>query len=106
MKIILERHNYAPELNKAYIGPTRTMIKVPGCTSIKQVREKHFAPLKYKGRHVRIASKYPAPFAWLNAQRSGFCNDLRSLAGALTIFRQRLAQDKGPVVELKTQLIG
>ncbi|CAB5514245.1 hypothetical protein LMG26857_03303 [Achromobacter anxifer] len=106
MKIILERHTYAPELNCAYVGPTRTKVKAPGCTSIRQVREKLFSPLKYTGRHVVLSTHYPGDKAWLNRQHSGFCQDMRSLAGALVGVRNRLAPGFGATVKIKTRLLG
>ena len=87
MRIILERHAYAPELNKAYIGPTRAMIPAPGCTSIAAVRRMLFAPLKYRGRFVTLRAENAPQYASYNRTRTGFCNDMRSLAGALRIFR-------------------
>ncbi len=106
MKIILERHAYAPELNKAFIGPAHVCVPAPGCKSIKDVRQKLFSPLKYRGRHVVIQSHYPTPYEWVNQTRNGFCNDLRSLSGALRIFRQKLDMRQSPTVSVKTQLVG
>lgn len=105
MKIILERHAYAPELNKAYIGPTHTMIPAPGCTSIAHVRERLFSPLKYRGRFVTLQSINTPERASYNRTRQGFCNDLQSLAGAIRVFRgyHNLPDCKHIV---KTELIG
>ena len=44
MKITLERHAYAPELNCAYIGKSKIKIAAAGCASIKAVRTRLFAP--------------------------------------------------------------
>lgn len=105
MKIILERHTYAPELNKAYVGPSRVMIPAPGCASIADVRKRLFAPLQYRGRHVVLHAQNEAGREAYNYTRSGFCNDMRSLKGALIIFRQ---QHNLPGCEhlIKTRLIG
>ena len=47
MKIIHERHAYAPELNKAHIVNDNRVIcalPAPGCTTIREARAKLFAP--------------------------------------------------------------
>lgn len=105
MRIILERHAYAPELNKAYVGPSRVMMPAPGCTSIADVRRKLFAPLQYKGRHVVLRAENAPGRETYNRTRSGFCNDLHSLAGALRVFRQ-YHNLPGCRHIVKTQLIG
>lgn len=105
MRIILERHTYAPELNKAYIGPSRVMMPAPGCASIADVRRKLFAPLQYRGRHVVLRAENEVGRESYNRTRSGFCNDMRSLAGALRVFRQ-YHNLPGCVHTVKTQLIG
>ena len=105
MKVILERHAYAPELNKAYIGPCRVMIPAPGCKSIADVRKSLFAPLQYRGRFVILRAENAPERASYNRTRSGFCNDMRSLSGALRIFRQ-YHNLPGCRHIVKTQLIG
>ncbi|WP_315127288.1 hypothetical protein [Comamonas antarctica] len=105
MRIILETHRFAPELNKAYIGPTRTMVPVPGCQSIKDVRKKLFAPLKHAGRFVVLQSNNLPENKNYDRTQSGFCNDMRSLAGALNAFRMR-HNLPGCTTAVKTKLIG
>lgn len=105
MKIILEKHAYAPELNKAYIGPARVCIPAPGCKTIGEVRNTLFAPIQYTGRHVVLRSINRPELSRYNRTNSGFCNDLRSLAGALKVFRGRYNLP-GCEVEIKTRLIG
>lgn len=87
MRIILERHAYAPELNAAYVGPARVRIPAPGCKSIADVRRSLFAPLRYRGRYVTLRAVNAPEHASYNRTRTGFCNDMRSLAGALRVFR-------------------
>jgi len=107
MEIVLERHKYAPELNVAYVGPTRAKVKAPGCTSIRQVREKLFSPLQSTGRHVVVASVYPESHAWLDRKVSGMCNDLGKLAQVLKDLRSKLAPGLGAVVKVSSsRLIG
>jgi hypothetical protein len=109
MRIILEVHRYAPELNTAYVGPTRTPMRVPGCTSIRAARGLLFPILTHRGRYVVLRSDYQRPeHAYLNSTRQGFCNDLRSLGDAIRAFRARLHIDAEhkPVLHIKTRLIG
>lgn len=105
MKIILESHRYAPELNRAYIGPNRTMVPVPGCATVQAVRKHLFSPLKYKGRLVKLQSKNVPEFSSYDRSATGFCNDMRSLSGALRAFRNR-HNIPGRNVEVSTRLIG
>ncbi len=105
MRIILERHAYAPELNTAYVGPTRTAIRAPGCTSIAQVRAKLFTPLKYKGRFVILRAVNVPEHSSCNRTISGYCITLESLAGALRVFRKR-HNLPGCEHRIETKLIG
>lgn len=105
MKIILESHRYAPELNRAYIGPNRTMVPVPGCTTIQAVRRAMFAPLKYTGRLTTLQSRNVPDFQSYDRSASGFCNDIRSLSGALRAFRNR-HNIPGCSVIVTTKLLG
>lgn len=105
MKIILERHAYAPELNRAYIGPNGACVPAPGCASIRQVRQKLFAPLKYRGRFVTLRAVNKPECATYDRTRAGFCNDLHSLAGALRVFRQ-YHNLPGCIHVVTTRLIG
>lgn len=106
MQILLERHRYAPELNKAYVGPNRVMVPAPGCTSIKEVREKIFAPLKRTGRYVRIHTRYPEPYDWLNRTRQGFCEDLDTLKRVLSQVKSGLAMQHDPYIKVKVEIVG
>ena len=105
MKIILERHAYAPELNCAYVGPTRSKLRVPGCTTIRDARRYLFAPLKYTGRLVALQSKNVPDFATYDRSASGYCNDMRSLSGALRSFRMR-HNIPGCQIIVTTKLVG
>lgn len=105
MKIVLERHRFAPELNKAYVGPSRVCVPAPGCTTIRAVREKLFAPLKYRGRFVTLRAENTPGNRGCNETRTGFCNNIRSLSGALVLFRNR-HNLPGCVHTVNTRLIG
>lgn len=105
MKIVLERHRYAPELNAAYVGPNQVRIAAPGCTTIKEVREKLFSPVK-QGRYAKIKVTYPGTFAWLGRQNAGYIQNYLELKEALRVVKARLAVDHNPQVVVTTRLIG
>lgn len=68
MKIALERHSYAPELNRAHIirrGHIAATIAAPGCQSIREARARLFAPA-IPGRIVAASYTRAAPWAGLN----------------------------------------
>jgi hypothetical protein len=84
MKIILERHAYAPELNKAHIvrkGAIVASLPVPGATSIREARKALFQPRK-PGRWACVHSERSAPWHGLN----------RTIAGMTPLGREGLAQ--------------
>ena len=105
MQIILERHTYAPELNKAYIGKGRICIPTPGCKTISEVRKSLFAPLKFKGRYVTLSAVNTPDKISYNRQRTGFCQDMHSLSGAIRIFKD-YHNLPGCKHIVKTRLIG
>lgn len=68
MKLILERHAYAPELNRAHIvrrGRIVRSLPVPGAQSIKEARKALF-PRADPRRFVEAESYRAAPWAGLN----------------------------------------
>lgn len=106
MRIVLERHRYAPELNKAHIGPNGTVVPAPGCESIREVRQTLFSPVKRSGRHVVLSTHYPQEKAWLNRQHAGFCNNLRELSNHLHALRAGLVPGLGATVKVRSRLVG
>ncbi|USN15587.1 hypothetical protein KIKIMORA_04690 [Brevundimonas phage vB_BpoS-Kikimora] len=106
MKIALERHAYAPELNTAHIlrkGRVVASLPAPGATSIKEARAKLF-PRITPGRVAFYASQYPAPLKWLERQYAG---RVASYENALTFLRtQRAKLTPEGRATLKTRLIG
>lgn len=69
MKIALERHAYAPELNRALIlnrnGDCVATLPAPGCASIRDARRALFAPVEPR-RIVEATKARPAPWEGLN----------------------------------------
>lgn len=75
MKIALERHQYAPEMTRAWIydnrGRLAAIIPAPGCSTIKQARQLHFARPVEAARRVTIRCTRPAPWAGFDRDYSG-----------------------------------
>lgn len=117
MKILIESHVFAPEMNKAWLHPKSgpagsTMllnpaqcVRVPGCTTTKEVREKHFAPLQRRGHFVTITATYPDKHRNLNRTYRGM---VRNLAQVRTVLdeRRRYHNVPGAVVTAKLELVG
>jgi len=117
MKIVIENHAYAPELNRAWLQAKGDYVKgvtllnpaqrisVPGCTTTKEVREKHFAPLQRRGHFVTITATYPDKHRNLNRTYRGM---VRNLAQVRTVLdeRRRYHNVPGAVVTAKLELVG
>jgi hypothetical protein len=89
VKIVLERHRYAPELNKAYVGPSGVCVKAPGCTSIKEVRFLLFAPIATPGLRLTMQVVYPGAHASYGRTVTGRVYDLNDAAMNIAAFRTR-----------------
>lgn len=83
MKIAIEKHSYAPELNKVMILRGKRVVSsfpAAGVTTIKEARQKFFAPVQ-TGRTVKISTEYPAPYKSLDrvyrGRVSGFNDVIR-----------------------------
>lgn len=105
MKIILETHLFAPELNKAYIGEALTMFKVPGCSSIADVRKALFQPIRRKGRYAVMSVVYPERYKHHNRTVAGFYKDTADLARHIKHFKAAHNLE-GCEFVFKTKLIG
>lgn len=105
MKILLENHAFAPELNKAYIGEAKTMFKVPGCKSITDVRKALFSPLPRKGRYAIMRAVYPERYKHHNRTVAGFYKDTADLARHIKMFKMTHNLE-GCEFVIKTRLIG
>ena len=105
MRIVLETHRYAPELNKAYIGPNAVMYPAPGIKTIKQVRVELFPRLKKTGRYTVIKAINPLEFSRYDRQVQGFGESVKSIQIALRAMRQR-HNIEGCKFEVKTRIIG
>lgn len=102
MKMLLETHKYAPEMNRLYFlrrGRIVASMRAPGCHTIQQFRARYFrrAPA---GLFALIDSVYVEPeFAWLNRHVAhGRCD---SRVAALR-FSRRFQQDGGLLVDGST----
>lgn len=70
MKIAIERHKFAPELNAALVihrGRVVASMAAPGCQSIREARALLFSPAK-QGRKAIASYTRPAPWQSLNRE--------------------------------------
>lgn len=107
MKLILERHSYAPELNRAHIlrhGKVVAEMRAPGCTSIREARAKLFPRLAAPTRVGAYQSHYPEALKWLERQYEG---RIASYENGLAFLRtQRAKLTPEGRATFKTRLIG
>ena len=73
MKIILSRHTYAPELNRAILTNGATL-SASGCQTIKEVRAKLFKPCK-PVIVATVSTHYPIEFKGLERTYSGLVSN-------------------------------
>ena len=87
------------------IQKNRVCVPAPGCKTIREVRKALFTPLQYKGRFVILSAVNTPDKSSYDSKRSGFCQDMRSLSGAIRVFKNyhNLTGCKHIV---ETQLIG
>jgi hypothetical protein len=108
MKLAIEVHKYAPELNKAFFLNNRGEIvacrPAPGIVSIRQFRDK-FKPAK-PVRCAWVAHSYSdRSLQWLDRVRSGV---VQSYADALRVKRDvqaKVLPDAQVAVTCKTRLV-
>jgi len=75
MKIAIENHKYAPELNKVYLNHSGKWYKytaqeTAGIKSIRQAREQLFKPVK-PGKIATVTIEYSGHLAWKATQYIG-----------------------------------
>ena len=75
MKLILERHRYAPELNRCHVlnrGRVAAILPAPGCTTIAEARRTLFRPVK-PVRLVVVHSEREGEWSGFNrTRRAGY----------------------------------
>lgn len=101
MKIAIEVHHYAPELNKVFVtdnkGNHKATIPAPGVTSIRAAREKFFQPVK-PGKVARLTATYRDPqYSWLDSNRAGRFNNYADLMQVLKQFKA--GKQGGPLLD-------
>lgn len=99
MRIILERHLFAPELNKAHINGA--VLPAPGCESIQEVRKKSF-PTTIPRIVATVKKRYPGQLAWLDRTHTGIVNSRSEAVAFARKLRAGLVD--GGVVSVTTEL--
>lgn len=102
--IVIERHVYAPELNRVHYvnsatGANVASVPAPGVTSVKEWRSlisKSSGPRHF----VRIAARYPAQWASLDRVVSGCVSSYQAARLAIAEMRRRTAG--GPLLSGET----
>ena len=108
MKIILERHQYAPELNKAHLGPKgarHAVAAIPavGATSLSEARAKLFRPSSAR-IVATVETRYDGELSWLNRRFSGVVQTRLEAVEFARMKRARLVP--GGTVHVSTRLVG
>lgn len=102
--VIIERHQYAPELNKAHVKTRAGFVEVPapGITSVKEFRAKR-QPTR-PVIHAIVETVYDGALSWLNRKWAG---KVESRAQALTFAREHIAPRLAPGgrVRVTTRLV-
>lgn len=107
MKLVFERHTFAPELNKVHFirnsGQRAGALRAPGVLSLRQWRAFNTPATPFI--HARLRTVYPNPEQkWLERTHAG---SVRSRAEALKLKRElekRLVPGVGAHVVLETSL--
>jgi hypothetical protein len=108
MKLAIERHRFAPELNKVFFlnkqGEVIARRHAPGVTCIRQWREK-FKPAT-PTRIAIVTSQYAEPsLRWLDKKRTGRINSLSDALQAKREMRSKVLPDAEVKVSCKTKLV-
>lgn len=113
MKLVLERHVCAPELNKAYIIKpdgelSKEAFSVPGAASIKQART-FFSSSKRKGLFAEVHVIYPEPINKCNRSYRGYIEnllDLQEQLAKMRAYHNATYLGKGAEFKIKLRLRG
>lgn len=108
---ILERHRYAPELNRLHVRGA--VLRAPGAQSIRDARALLFRPVA-PGIWAEIRKTYPAPWSSLSRTYAG---RVATRADAIAFARRIRDQNRGgplldgstlpaPAVTVRTRLVG
>lgn len=118
MKLAIETHKYAPELNRVHFVNKNNLVvttmPAPGVCSIAEARKKFFARI-VPGKAASITANYDNPdYQWLNSQRAGRFQDYAQLKDFVNKFAS--TKKGGPLLDggflpdakitVKTMLIG
>lgn len=91
MKLSIETHKYAPELNKILFVRDRRVVSslsAPGVTSIRQAREKFLKPQSF-ARVATVTTHYPEKWERLNRTHKGLIRSYADLLDFKNYVRNR-----------------
>lgn len=102
MKLKIETHKYAPELNRVYLigknSSSAAVLRAPSVTSIKEARAALFPKALPFRRVVTVESYYDDPrFSGLNRRHSGTVDSYEHLKNAIANIKAR--NPGGPLLD-------
>lgn len=110
--IVIEKHAYAPEMNKAYRVVNGKMVLIAkamdggllakGFDSIRSLRER-FQPVR-QGIVATLKTHYPSELQWLERTYCGYVSSRSEAIKFAEQLRTKLAE--GGRVSIKTQIVG
>jgi len=101
MKLTVETHKYAPELNRVHFVNKNNLIiatlPAPGITSIAQARRKLF-PSVVPSKVAIVTASYDKPeYQWLDSSRSGRFQNYAQLKSFVKMFAE--SKKGGPLLD-------
>jgi hypothetical protein len=101
-KYMLERHAYAPEMNKLHVlhkGVRKGCFRTPGCMTISEAKRHAGLRPVFFIRHASVSTEYPAPHAWLNrVVRYGMLRRVADLSPVLRYVRRQYCDQSNRVL--------
>lgn len=107
-KLVIERHSFAPELNKVHIvdcfGKVYGSIPCHGVNSIKEARKRLFKQATHYVRQAVVETQYQNPeYTWLNQSREGVVGDFKKVIEVKNKLVARCLKDESVSVRTTTR---
>lgn len=106
MRICIEVHRHAPELNRVGFirnGEVVAWRRCPGVATIRDYRRAHQAGKPVI--HAHVSSRYTGELDWLNRVLAGTVDSRSQALAFARKKREQLVPDVGAQVVVKTQLV-